>query len=318
VELRSAGTGSPGPRFERDGLTPGFPGAWADVELPLRRFLSSLGANRHDIDDLVQEVAARALERRVAYLDGEDLRRWAFVVARRAWVDEVRRRSIEARHASAGSPRSSSELDLARVEDRSVLSAVARALPQLPGRDRQVLLAALRGDIEATDGAERNRDAVARHRARKRLRALTGPLAAAFSVLARVIRTPARRQSLALAAPLALASVAVWSAMVPSPGASGDPSRPQTGAAVIPLSPTADELRRVTPTWTSYSRVTRPAPSQSATALPRSEGSVAAVDGPAGAHAALRRDERTGPQPLACYRGDLGKVCVWLPHPPHP
>jgi hypothetical protein len=174
----------------------------------------------------------------------------------------------------------------------------------------------LRGDIEATDGAERNRDAVARHRARKRLRALTGPIAAACSVLARVIRTPARRQSLALAAPLALASVAVWSAMVPSPGVSGDPSRPRTGGAVIQLSPTADELGRVTPTRASYSQLALPAPSQPANASPRSESSVAAVDGPAGAHAALRKDERTGPQPLACYRGDLGNVCVSLPHPP--
>ena len=96
--------------------------AWPEVEPRLRCFLGSLGATRHQVDDLVQETAARALERQIPFDTPADLRRWCFVVAKRLWIDEIRSsRRLAALDEACETPGAMSEGPLHRVEDRAVL-----------------------------------------------------------------------------------------------------------------------------------------------------------------------------------------------------
>jgi hypothetical protein len=165
---------SSGPRAVEGSFTTEFAGAWPHVEPALRRFLASRSATRHEIDDVVQEVAARALQRQVPFTTAGELRAWCFVVGRRLLIDSARRsaRVVELDSVRAvPDPRQAQELD--RVEDRHLIAAVTRAISTLDALHARAL------DPYPTDASsrERNRAAVARHRARQRLRRQIGPFA---------------------------------------------------------------------------------------------------------------------------------------------
>lgn len=70
----------------RDGLPDCFPRLW--------RFCLSLTGRRDAADDLAQATCARAIEKAAHYQAGTHLDRWLFVMARRVWLNEVRKDAI--------------------------------------------------------------------------------------------------------------------------------------------------------------------------------------------------------------------------------
>ncbi|WP_299850681.1 RNA polymerase sigma factor [uncultured Roseovarius sp.] len=70
----------------REGLPECFPRLW--------RFCLSLTGRRDAADDLAQMTCARAIEKAQHFEPGTHLDRWLFVMARRLWLNELRRDSI--------------------------------------------------------------------------------------------------------------------------------------------------------------------------------------------------------------------------------
>ena len=161
-------------------LTQNFTDLWRDVYEPLRCYLASTGLARHDIDDITQETATRALERGVAATDVVTFRRWVFVVAKHLAFDLYRARRRWADIDEAAGVDVAQESALIRVEDRHLLRTVSRAVAALPRGERDSLVGSSSAGVSAAD---RNRTNVARHRARRRLRHLVGPLAVAVAWL---------------------------------------------------------------------------------------------------------------------------------------
>ena len=70
----------------RDGLPTCFPRLW--------RFCLSLTGRRDLADDLAQMTCTRAIEKAQHFQPGTHLDRWLFVMARRLWLNELRRDAI--------------------------------------------------------------------------------------------------------------------------------------------------------------------------------------------------------------------------------
>src|SRR4051812_25846034 len=132
------------------------------------------GVKHHDIDEIVQETAARVISTQVPFDDADDLFRWASVVSGRLAID-LRRRG--ARLSDDEVPERADAVDVAMAaEHRVVLSVVRDRLPDMSESDREVLLSNFH-DGPAHPRRESVRIAVARHRARNRLRLLLEGLA---------------------------------------------------------------------------------------------------------------------------------------------
>lgn len=304
------------PRPGIPSITARFGDTWPEVERPLRAYLASLGAARHQIDDLVQETAARALERGVPYSDGADLRRWCFVVARRAWIDEVKRnrRAEPLDNNAAGRADAAGEDALLRVEDRHVVRQVERLLAQLRQADRDILV----DRTVSADAAERNRRNVARHRARARLKVLIGPLAGGG-----ILGCPGWLRRLGRPVAVAgLPAVAVI-ALVGTPyvGQADDDPPPSHPAAA---GESGRAVRAAAPGSSARAAMPMPMPTQSPPSVPQPaapDGDAstlgrhprAEVTAPAGTHASLRRDDKSPGEPLICLSGDLATFCVDAP-----
>ena len=311
MNLRTVGRGPVvGPRARSSVVTADFEDAWPDVRDPLRRYLGSLGADRHEIDDVVQEVAARVLAHRIPFRDAADLRRWAFVVGRRVYIDEMRSRNRIAPLESAIALADPLQQDsLTRVEDRHLLGTIAVAIAQLPDRDARAIGAELDGDATR---AERTRVAVARHRARRRLRRIVGPLAAAVAWL-RSARKASRPGVAAATLPAWAYAIAVVIAALPPGVTPAAPTKAGLGgitvhrsgraAAAAPRPPaTRDATHKASPPRFGRAPANRP------------RQTVVSVRGPAHAwvHAWSRPND--GQQPLVCTRGTyLGDKCVTIP-----
>lgn len=202
-------------------ITQDFMTVWRGIEDPLRCYLGAMGLARHDIDDITQETVTRALEAGIVANDPGALRPWAFVVAKRLALDlfRARRRWVEIDEAQG--PDADQEVALRRVEERHLLRTVASKVAVLPLRERDSFRAAM----AARTPAERNRAAVARHRARRRLRYLVGPLAVAIAWIRR--QGPRMSVSGALAAavmPLAVLTVYLH----------GQPAKPGNALGWVP------------------------------------------------------------------------------------
>src|SRR5687767_5503945 len=65
--------------------------AWPAVAARLERSLSRRGVDRVAREDIVQDVAVRALARRVPFGSAEDLVGWALTVGHNLWTDDGRR-----------------------------------------------------------------------------------------------------------------------------------------------------------------------------------------------------------------------------------
>lgn len=306
--------GSLSPRAARPGLTARLAEVWPEVEPPLRRFLASLGAQRAELEDIAQEVAARVLDRDVPYKDAADLRRWCFVVARRLWLDEWRRcgRSVELA-ACLGQQDASAARALSRVEDGMLLEKVHAAVAQLPRADQSALTAP-----RPSTACERNRLNVARHRARRRLRDVVGP----FSIVVwSQGRHPVRAsQAVWLPGAVLAASAAIvtatWLSTTDAPRTM--PAEVQARIVSVDSGAPVTVARRIP----EPERAT--APSGPVVGLPptRTSSSEEAVAvearGPQATWVGARTHPNDGHQPLVCTSGTLGTLCVDIPplHPP--
>ena len=160
-----------------------FVEVWPGVAAELRRRLRGCAAPAHKVEDVIQDVAERALRRSTGFPTRDDLLRWAVRVGRNLLIDGFRK---EARLDGRSVPDRPSAVDVGTtVEARLAVAAVRAALPQLREADRKALLAT---PVTEIDRPTQVRDAVRRFRARERLKALCGGVGAAIASLAGGLR----------------------------------------------------------------------------------------------------------------------------------
>ena len=172
-----------------------------------------------DIDDIVQEVAIRALRDLERFTSSEHMIRWCCRVAINLHIDVTRKgRKLSAEPLQDTPARH----DVAEaVEDKLVLDAVLAHVAGLSADDQRLLLDRGQGDTRK----ESVRLAVRRHRLRARLAAMVEGTIAGIAVLRRVFRSdsaPARVALLAI--PVAAVVVAAPLMLWPRPTQSGSPS----------------------------------------------------------------------------------------------
>ena len=130
------------------------------------------------------------------------------------------------------------------AEHRVVLGAVRNRLPELSARDQEVLLSSFH-DEPSTSRRESVRIAVARHRARNRLRVLMDGLAGSAILLwvrrNRVWSAPVEAISYAAmpTAACVLITIGAWSG-ISNDRANGVPSQPMPSAQVVSVASTLE------------------------------------------------------------------------------
>jgi DNA-directed RNA polymerase specialized sigma24 family protein len=140
---------------------------WPDVGERLFRLLRSRGVDRPTTEDIVQETAARVLERAVPFDSSDDLFRWAAVVGWRLAVDNHRQQN---RLIEKNPPESPSPADVQReVENRLRLADLGAELAKLSATDQETLRSAL-DPASFENRKEAIKHSVRLHRARNRLR----------------------------------------------------------------------------------------------------------------------------------------------------
>jgi DNA-directed RNA polymerase specialized sigma24 family protein len=284
--------------------------AWEETEPPLRRYLASLGATRSEIDDLVQETAARSLEKAAPFAEAAQLRRWSFVVARRLRIDALRQLSRLGELDTETPDLQAADL-MGQVEDRHLLLTVQREYLKLTVPHQRALS---HDAATLVDGRERNRAAVARHRARRKLRDAVGPLAAAVGLVSgsrRSFALPAVRAAAAVT-PLLLTLLLIqpWSdgrAQQPRPA-------PRTQAPLIHL--TAERAIDPAADWRYPERETslrQPPAARSQDSGPPGR-TVLRAAGPNRTEVYVRVEPNNADRPLVCIDPGVGQpVCVAKP-----
>lgn len=145
---------------------------WPETARRLQAFLRSRGVSITESEDIIQEVAIRALRSGVTFTAADDLVPWACTVAWRVHICHIRRAKARPEEtplvvdmASAASVEESVAARLRMIE-------VTKALARLGERDRQALLDTLITEEHTPPTlarVEAGRRAVERHRARARL-----------------------------------------------------------------------------------------------------------------------------------------------------
>ena len=109
-----------------------------DLLVPLRRYARSLTRDTLKADDLVHDTLVRALESGLSVRPESNLRTWMMTVLHNVFIDDQRRKRVEARHAEA----------LVQMGDESVppaqegkvrLEQIRRAFLTLPEEQRAAL-----------------------------------------------------------------------------------------------------------------------------------------------------------------------------------
>lgn len=285
-----------------------FAAAWPSVRAKLMRVLCARQVPRCDAEDIVQEVAARALSRAGGFDSAEGLAKWGWRVAWNLRIDAVRReRRIDAGEArEVASPDDTARL----VEGRLAVASVLSALTELAPSDRVALFAASEPDATRKDDV---RQAVRRHRARARLLRITGgavELGVTVAALLRRLR-PRARTALVAATPVVLLAAMQVGPLAPGSGAG--PSRdlhpaPQRGSVAAASHERVGQSRVERPTGAASGSTSTPASARVKT--------IAVV--PVGTQSRLRVTEepRRAP-PTACLDniGPIGHLCVDRPGP---
>ena len=249
-------------RSNDDLITEKLASAWPAVSIRLATMLRRRGVGRHDADEVIQETAARAMTSNVEFVDADDLFRWASVVSWRIAIDARRRCT---RLTGGEVPDRADHVDVAQAaEHRIVLSAVTTRFKELSERDQAVLLASF-GDQQTSNRVEAVRLAVARHRARNRLRGLLNGLAApvvAFLVRRGRFRSAQLQAFASTAAPaFACFALTLGAVVGPTPApqsqprpvsalsvASAAPASHEATAPPVVVAPTGERVRASTPT----------------------------------------------------------------------
>jgi DNA-directed RNA polymerase specialized sigma24 family protein len=272
------------------------------------------GLDRASIDDVVQEVALRALAHRVTYASATDLLRWASPVACNLHVDLLRQRArLLDDPAAAERPASD---DVAReVTHRIELQKALRGIAKLRPADREAIL----GAVAAEPAAPRTRQeavrlAVRRHRARSRLALVMEQLAAWVTGLAWVRRGRRVAVASAMVPAAALPLVVGWRLMPAEPARV--PARPAAVAPVVPAAAPVPVVlegvaREVAPVAT-VSRRAAPAAARRTVAAVRGErgdgrSPKVALDAPGGFAAEMGTEPRPEDAHTVCVN-DLPAV----------
>jgi len=150
-----------------------FATAWPDIARDLKVYLRGLGVSLSDVDDIVQETAARALANGLVSDGSERSRRWCFVVAKRIAIDGWR----EAKPLVVGVvPDRRDTTDIVHeVAARQALRQFRTEVERLPTVERGAILSRA---TSADDPRTVASLAVARHRARRKLAHIMEGLAA--------------------------------------------------------------------------------------------------------------------------------------------
>lgn len=105
----------------------------------LRRYALALTRDAEEAEDLMQECLSRAVAAAATWQEGTSLRSWLFRILHNAHVDRLRRRKVRGESTSRPIPDHQSPGQMAHMEVRDVLSALAK-LPE-PQRQAIVLVA---------------------------------------------------------------------------------------------------------------------------------------------------------------------------------
>lgn len=109
-----------------------------DLLVPLRRYARSLTRDALRADDLVHDTLVRALEMQGTLRPNTNLRTWMMTVLHNAFIDEQRRRQVEARHADA-LVRMAEDVAPPAQEGRVRLAQIREAFLTLPEEQRAAL-----------------------------------------------------------------------------------------------------------------------------------------------------------------------------------
>ncbi|MBP1181874.1 sigma-70 family RNA polymerase sigma factor [Methylobacterium sp. PvR107] len=109
-----------------------------DLLVPLRRYARSLTRDTLRADDLVHDTLVRALEMQGTLRPNTNLRTWMMTVLHNAFIDEQRRRQVEARHADT-LVRMSDDMAPPAQEGRVRLAQIRQAFLTLPEEQRAAL-----------------------------------------------------------------------------------------------------------------------------------------------------------------------------------
>lgn len=284
---------------------------WPEVSTRLGKLLTSRGAARDVADDVVQEVAARALAHGIVFIDAGDLMRWAVPVALNLLVDHARAAGrvtvgIDDYDAAEGDV---ADLVAHRDRLRQVLGAVAR----LSDADR----AALAPEVESPlDRREAVKLAVRRHRARRRLLALVDGVAGLVAWIGVQGRMWGRRSRAGVVlVPVAFILPAALVLVSPAgPDTRGEPVTLPPAEAVAPAVSTSVETTvvKVVRAVASAPRPTIPPVPPGVTKPPTEPRDVVAV-GPKGNRVRLGNRPATEDDHLFCLHVEvpgIGEPCV--------
>lgn len=119
---------------------PSRPGPTSIVDLlvPLRRYARALTRDTLRADDLVHDALVRALESGQAARPNTNLRTWMMTVLHNVFIDEQRRKRVEARHADT-LVQMSDEVTPPSQEAQVRLGQIRRAFLTLPEEQRAAL-----------------------------------------------------------------------------------------------------------------------------------------------------------------------------------
>lgn len=197
---------------------------WPEVRTRLHRSLRRTGAGADAVEEALAETATRALSRRLPVASPDDFCRWAFVVARNLLVEATR--SGERVVSVPEFPERDDGYDVGEhVASRQHLQATVHAFVGLSDADQEAIRSAIAPSFASGRGVlEATREAVRRHRARARLRAVVGAPAALWIRMRPLPwpTSPAGRMAAAgaLTAPLLLVTTTMF--LFPP---SGEPAR---------------------------------------------------------------------------------------------
>ncbi|MCJ2043105.1 sigma-70 family RNA polymerase sigma factor [Methylobacterium sp. J-078] len=114
------------------------PASIVDLLVPLRRYARALTRDTLRADDLVHDALVRALESGQASRPNTNLRTWMMTVLHNVFIDEQRRKRVEARHADA-LVQMSEEVTPPSQEAQVRLAQIRRAFLTLPEEQRAAL-----------------------------------------------------------------------------------------------------------------------------------------------------------------------------------
>lgn len=121
----------------------------------LRRFCHGLAGSREHGDDLLQSTVERALARIDMWQPGTSLENWIMKMASNLHIDLIRAERVRGVPIEIeAAPDLSGEDELSRLEFRSEIDAVERALKAMPVDLRQVLCAVVVDGMSYSEAAE--------------------------------------------------------------------------------------------------------------------------------------------------------------------